>query len=199
MGALAPVYARRARRRHVAGRADDARAHGARCDPRRLRDDRRADQARAGPRSDQGAGRQLRAPRRPASRCSRSRPCSTCSSCRSRISGSAAGQDGPRPALEHRHPAAGWPGRRGRFARERRSRRRAPDGPRAPARTRSRRHDDDRARRLDGTDASRSVAHVEGGLRSFDLRHPFPEELNRRVASRVASIHYAPGAGRPGT
>ena len=37
------------------------------------------------------------------------------------------------------------------------------------------------------------VAHVEGGLRSFDLLHPFPEELNRRVASRVASIHYAPG------
>lgn len=37
------------------------------------------------------------------------------------------------------------------------------------------------------------VAHVEGGLRSFDLLHPFPEEFNRRVASRVASIHYAPG------
>ena len=38
------------------------------------------------------------------------------------------------------------------------------------------------------------VAHIEGGLRSFDLRHPFPEELNRRVTSRLASIHYAPGA-----
>jgi UDP-N-acetylglucosamine 2-epimerase (non-hydrolysing) len=24
-----------------------------------------------------------------------------------------------------------------------------------------------------------TVAHIEGGLRSFDLRHPFPEELNR--------------------
>jgi UDP-N-acetylglucosamine 2-epimerase (non-hydrolysing) len=38
------------------------------------------------------------------------------------------------------------------------------------------------------------VAHIEGGLRSFDLRHPFPEELNRRVASALAEIHYAPGA-----
>lgn len=38
------------------------------------------------------------------------------------------------------------------------------------------------------------VAHVEAGLRSFDLRHPFPEELNRRIASRLTGIHYAPGA-----
>ena len=37
------------------------------------------------------------------------------------------------------------------------------------------------------------VAHIEAGLRSFDLRHPFPEELNRRTASRLAAIHYAPG------
>jgi UDP-N-acetylglucosamine 2-epimerase (non-hydrolysing) len=37
------------------------------------------------------------------------------------------------------------------------------------------------------------VAHIEAGLRSFDLRHPFPEELNRRTASRLALIHYAPG------
>ena len=38
------------------------------------------------------------------------------------------------------------------------------------------------------------VAHIEAGLRSFDLRHPFPEELNRRTASQLARIHYAPGA-----
>lgn len=38
------------------------------------------------------------------------------------------------------------------------------------------------------------VAHVEAGLRSYDLRHPFPEELNRRLATRLARIHYAPGA-----
>jgi UDP-N-acetylglucosamine 2-epimerase (non-hydrolysing) len=37
------------------------------------------------------------------------------------------------------------------------------------------------------------VAHIESGLRSFDLRHPFPEELNRRIASRLAAIHFAPG------
>jgi UDP-N-acetylglucosamine 2-epimerase (non-hydrolysing) len=38
------------------------------------------------------------------------------------------------------------------------------------------------------------VAHLESGLRSYDWRHPFPEELNRRAASFVATIHYAPGA-----
>jgi UDP-N-acetylglucosamine 2-epimerase (non-hydrolysing) len=37
------------------------------------------------------------------------------------------------------------------------------------------------------------VAHIEGGLRSFDLRHPFPEELNRRLASSLSRIDYAPG------
>jgi UDP-N-acetylglucosamine 2-epimerase (non-hydrolysing) len=37
------------------------------------------------------------------------------------------------------------------------------------------------------------VAHIEGGLRSYDWRHPFPEELNRRAASLLAGIHYAPG------
>jgi UDP-N-acetylglucosamine 2-epimerase (non-hydrolysing) len=38
------------------------------------------------------------------------------------------------------------------------------------------------------------VAHIESGLRSFDLLHPFPEELNRRATSRIARILYAPGA-----
>ena len=42
------------------------------------------------------------------------------------------------------------------------------------------------------------VAHVESGLRSFDLRHPFPEEMNRRVVSQLAHIHYAPGAWAAG-
>jgi UDP-N-acetylglucosamine 2-epimerase (non-hydrolysing) len=42
------------------------------------------------------------------------------------------------------------------------------------------------------------AAHIESGLRSFDLRHPFPEELNRRLTSRLASIHYAPGAWAAG-
>jgi UDP-N-acetylglucosamine 2-epimerase (non-hydrolysing) len=38
------------------------------------------------------------------------------------------------------------------------------------------------------------IAHIEGGLRSFDLRHPFPEELNRKLATSLSRIHYAPGA-----
>ena len=36
------------------------------------------------------------------------------------------------------------------------------------------------------------VAHVEAGLRSHDLRNPFPEEMNRRLTSVVTSIHLAP-------
>jgi UDP-N-acetylglucosamine 2-epimerase (non-hydrolysing) len=43
-----------------------------------------------------------------------------------------------------------------------------------------------------------TVAHIEGGLRSFDLRHPFPEELNRKVATALSRIHYAPGAWAAG-
>jgi UDP-N-acetylglucosamine 2-epimerase (non-hydrolysing) len=42
------------------------------------------------------------------------------------------------------------------------------------------------------------VAHIEGGLRSYDWRNPFPEELNRRMASRLARIHYAPGSWAAG-
>lgn len=34
--------------------------------------------------------------------------------------------------------------------------------------------------------------HLEAGLRSNNLRHPFPEELNRKVAGIVADFHYAP-------
>lgn len=36
------------------------------------------------------------------------------------------------------------------------------------------------------------VAHVEAGLRTFDKRRPFPEEINRRLASHVADLHFAP-------
>jgi UDP-N-acetylglucosamine 2-epimerase (non-hydrolysing) len=36
------------------------------------------------------------------------------------------------------------------------------------------------------------VAHVEAGLRTFNSREPFPEEVNRRVASVVADLHFAP-------
>lgn len=37
------------------------------------------------------------------------------------------------------------------------------------------------------------VAHLEAGLRSFDWRNPFPEELDRLATSRLARIHFAPG------
>src|SRR3984893_489938 len=38
------------------------------------------------------------------------------------------------------------------------------------------------------------VAHVEAGLRSGDVRQPFPEEMNRVLATRVAPLHFAPTA-----
>lgn len=34
--------------------------------------------------------------------------------------------------------------------------------------------------------------HVEAGLRTHNLRNPFPEELNRVIAGRVADLHFAP-------
>ena len=37
------------------------------------------------------------------------------------------------------------------------------------------------------------VGHIEAGMRSHDWRHPFPEELNRRFAARIADLHFAPG------
>lgn len=36
------------------------------------------------------------------------------------------------------------------------------------------------------------VAHVEAGLRSNDWRNPFPEELDRIIAARLCTIHFAP-------
>ena len=36
------------------------------------------------------------------------------------------------------------------------------------------------------------VGHVEAGLRTGDLRRPFPEEGNRRVAAAVADWHFCP-------
>jgi len=36
------------------------------------------------------------------------------------------------------------------------------------------------------------VCHVEAGLRTHNMLSPFPEEMNRQVAGRVASYHFAP-------
>lgn len=34
--------------------------------------------------------------------------------------------------------------------------------------------------------------HVEAGLRTFDVRNPFPEEFNRVAVGRLAQIHFCP-------
>ena len=39
------------------------------------------------------------------------------------------------------------------------------------------------------------VAHVEAGLRTFDLKAPFPEEMNRTITGRLAALHFAATKG----
>lgn len=36
------------------------------------------------------------------------------------------------------------------------------------------------------------VGHVEAGLRTHNWRSPFPEEIDRRVAAKFATVHFAP-------
>lgn len=36
------------------------------------------------------------------------------------------------------------------------------------------------------------VGHIEAGLRTHNKWHPFPEELNRRIATVIADLHFAP-------
>ncbi len=36
------------------------------------------------------------------------------------------------------------------------------------------------------------VAHVEAGLRTGDIYHPWPEEMNRKLTTQIASLHLAP-------
>lgn len=36
------------------------------------------------------------------------------------------------------------------------------------------------------------VAHVEAGLRSGNIHHPWPEEVNRRIVGSFAALHFAP-------
>lgn len=36
------------------------------------------------------------------------------------------------------------------------------------------------------------VGHVEAGLRSFDKYQPFPEEINRKIATCISELHFAP-------
>ena len=36
------------------------------------------------------------------------------------------------------------------------------------------------------------VAHVEAGLRSYNIYHPWPEEVNRKMVGAIADMHFAP-------
>ncbi len=36
------------------------------------------------------------------------------------------------------------------------------------------------------------VGHIEAGLRTFNRKHPFPEEINRRLLGAIADRHYSP-------
>jgi len=36
------------------------------------------------------------------------------------------------------------------------------------------------------------VIHLEAGLRTYDLEHPYPEEANRQMISRIANLHLCP-------
>jgi UDP-N-acetylglucosamine 2-epimerase (non-hydrolysing) len=36
------------------------------------------------------------------------------------------------------------------------------------------------------------LGHVEAGLRTYDINSPFPEEFNRQITSRIATLHFAP-------
>lgn len=38
------------------------------------------------------------------------------------------------------------------------------------------------------------VGHVEAGLRTFNPLSPWPEEMNRQLTGRIASVHFAPTA-----
>ncbi|MCH9671836.1 MAG: UDP-N-acetyl glucosamine 2-epimerase, partial [Gammaproteobacteria bacterium] len=42
--------------------------------------------------------------------------------------------------------------------------------------------------------AGAKVAHIESGLRSFNLLHPFPEEVTRLMVFRLSHLFFAPGA-----
>ena len=48
---------------------------------------------------------------------------------------------------------------------------------------------------LTGFHHKTAVAHVEAGLRSGDPHNPFPEEMNRRLISRMATYHFAATSG----
>lgn len=44
---------------------------------------------------------------------------------------------------------------------------------------------------LAGFYANVPIGHVEAGLRTGDIRQPFPEEMNRMLVSRLTTVHFA--------
>lgn len=36
------------------------------------------------------------------------------------------------------------------------------------------------------------IAHIEAGLRTYDIYSPWPEEMNRQITGRIATYHFAP-------
>lgn len=36
------------------------------------------------------------------------------------------------------------------------------------------------------------IGHIEAGLRTYQRRSPFPEEMNRQIVSRLADLHFTP-------
>jgi UDP-N-acetylglucosamine 2-epimerase (non-hydrolysing) len=36
------------------------------------------------------------------------------------------------------------------------------------------------------------IAHVEAGLRTYDIWNPYPEEMNRKLIGSIAQLHFAP-------
>src|SRR5262249_57870516 len=43
------------------------------------------------------------------------------------------------------------------------------------------------------------VGHVEDGIRTWNLHIPFPEEMNRRLITRLATYHFAATLGNRDT
>lgn len=39
---------------------------------------------------------------------------------------------------------------------------------------------------------NKKIIHLEAGLRSGNLKDPFPEEMNRQVISRISDVHFCP-------
>ena len=38
------------------------------------------------------------------------------------------------------------------------------------------------------------VGHVEAGLRTYNLKAPYPEEFNRQITTKIANWHFTPTA-----